>query len=417
MPCLNEARTLAVCIRKAHAFRGRSGIAGEIVVADNGSTDSSQEVAQALGARVVAVAARGYGNALRGGIEAAHGTYVIMGDSDDSYDFSALDPFVAQLRAGWDLVLGNRFRGGIRKGAMPLLHRYFGNPILTMIGRVLFGSRSGDFYCGLRGFRRDAIRGLALNSPGMEFALEMIVKATIRKLTVTEVPTTLSPDGRGRPSHLRSWRDGWRSLRFFLLLSPTGMFLAPGAALFAGGGLVSLLLLTGDKQIGGITFAEHTLVFSCSAITIGLQSMAFWLYAKQVAIDRGLLARDVGFERICARITFERGLVIGGVLAALGLLGGLGALVYWSKLSFGFVGRGWLMRLVIASGTSLLVGFQIIYSSFFMTLLHYAKTGETVARLTIEAAPDDRLVRDVADGSSSVARNQTEPSPGRAPSL
>jgi hypothetical protein len=397
MPCLNEARTLPICIRKARDFLTRFGIAGEIIVADNGSTDSSQEIAQGLGARVVAIAERGYGNALRGGIEAARGTYVIIGDADDSYDFSALDPFVAQLRAGWDLVLGNRFRGGIRKGAMPPLHRYFGNPILTLIGRVLFGSPSGDFYCGLRGFRRDAIRGLALSSPGMEFALEMIVKATIRRLKVTEVPTTLSPDGRGRPPHLRSWRDGWRSLRFFLLLSPTGMFLAPGAALFAVGTLVSLLLLTGDKQIGGITFAEHTLVFSCSAITVGLQSMAFWLYAKQVAIDRGLLARDAGFERICARITFERGLVIGGVLAILGLLGGFAALVYWSQLSFGFVGRGWLMRLVIASGTSLVVGFQIIYSSFFMTLLHYAKTGETAPRTNVEAALDDQVARDVAD--------------------
>ena len=382
---------MSVCIAKARTFLTRSGITGEIIVADNGSTDTSQEVAQALGARVVPVAARGYGNALRGGIEAANGTYVVMGDSDDSYDFSALDAFVAQLRAGWDLVLGNRFRGGIRKGAMPPLHRYFGNPILTLIGRVLFGSPSGDFYCGLRAFKRDAILGLALSSPGMEFALEMIVKATIRKLKVTEVPTTLSPDGRGRPPHLRSWRDGWRSLRFFLLLSPTGMFLAPGAALVAGGGLISLLLLTGDKQIGGITFAEHTLVFSCSAITIGLQSMAFWLYAKQVAIDRGLLARDVGFERLCARITFERGLVIGGVLAALGVLGGLAALIYWSKLSFGFVARGWLMRLVIASGTSLVVGFQIIYSSFFMTLLHYAKTGETAPRLqTGGTSPEDQ---------------------------
>jgi hypothetical protein len=396
MPCLNEARTLAVCVNKARAFLTRAGMTGEIIVADNGSTDGSQAIARGLGARVVDIAVRGYGNALRGGIEAARGTYVVMGDSDDSYDFSALDPFVERLREGWDLVLGNRFRGGIRKGAMPALHRYFGNPLLTLIGRILFRSPSGDFYCGLRGFRRDAIRGLALSSPGMEFALEMIVKATIRKLKVTEVPTTLSPDGRGRPPHLRSWRDGWRSLRFFLLLSPTGMFLAPGAALFVVGALVSLLLLTGDKQIGGITFAEHTLVFSCSAITIGLQSMAFWLYAKQVAIDRGLLARDLRFTRICAGITFERGLVIGGVLVLLGLIGGLGALVYWSQLSFGFVGRGWLMRLVIASGTSLVVGFQVIYSSFFMTLLHYAKTGETVPRATIDAERNDS-VRDVAD--------------------
>jgi hypothetical protein len=397
MPCLNEVRTLPVCIGKARAFLARCGIAGEIIVADNGSTDGSQEIARGLGARVVAIAARGYGNALRGGIEAARGTYVIMGDADDSYDFSALDPFLVQLRAGWDLVLGNRFRGGIHKGAMPPLHRYFGNPLLTLIGRVLFGSPSGDFYCGLRGFRRDAIRGLALSSPGMEFALEMIVKATIRKLRVTEVPTTLSPDGRGRPPHLRSWRDGWRSLRFFLLLSPRGMFLAPGAALFLGGCVVSLLLFTGDKRIGSITFAEHTLVFSCSAITIGVQSMAFWLYAKQVAIDRGLLARDARFERICRSITFERGLVAGGVLVGLGLIGGVVSLIYWSQLSFGFVGRGLLMRLVIASGTGLVLGFQIVYSSFFMTLLHYAKAGETAASLNAEAIADDDSARGAAD--------------------
>ncbi len=403
MPCLNEARTLSICIGKARAFLARSGIAGEIIVADNGSTDGSREVAQALGARVVPVAVRGYGNALRGGIEAAVGTFVIMGDSDDSYDFGALDAFVEQLRTGWDLVLGNRFSGGIKKGAMPPLHRYFGNPLLTAIGRVLFGGPSGDFYCGLRGFRRDAILDLALTSPGMEFALEMIVKATIRKLKVTEVPTKLSPDGRGRPPHLRSWRDGWRSLRFFLLLSPTGMFLAPGSALFLVGSLVSLLLLTGDRQIGGITFAEHTLVFSCSAITIGLQSMAFWLYAKQVAIDRGLLARDAGFERLCALITFERGLVIGGILAVLGVVGGVGALVYWSSLSFGFVERGWLMRHVVASGTSLVVGFQIIYSSFFMTLLHYAKTGEMVPRSSAEPG--------TSPNPSKPERTDEEPSP------
>src|ERR1700676_4843704 len=230
MPCLNEAKTIVRCIAKARAFLATNAVAGEVVVADNGSTDGSQALARAHGARVVDIAARGYGSAVLGGIEAANGIYVIIGDSDDSYDFSALNGFLDRLREGHDIVLGNRFAGGIARGAMPPLHRLFGDPVLTLIGRVLYHSPSRDFYCGLRGFRRDAVLGLGLDSPGMEFALEMIVKATIAKLRMVEVPTTLSPDGRDRPPHLRSWRDGWRSLRFFLLLSPRGLFLYPGLA-------------------------------------------------------------------------------------------------------------------------------------------------------------------------------------------
>src|SRR6266566_4512654 len=231
MPCLNEAETLASCISKARAFLARSGCTGEVVVADNGSTDGSQTIAAANGARVVSVAERGYGSALLGGIRAARGKFVIMGDSDDSYDFSRLDAFVERLRAGYQLVMGNRFRGGILPGAMPPLHRYLGNPLLTAIGRLFFRAGCGDFYCGLRGFDRRAILSLDLQARGMEFALEMLVKAAVLGLRVTEVPTTLSPDGRGRPPHLRRWRDGWRSLKFFLLLSPEGLFLVPGLAL------------------------------------------------------------------------------------------------------------------------------------------------------------------------------------------
>jgi glycosyltransferase involved in cell wall biosynthesis len=216
MPCLNEARTLGICIAKAKSYLARQSFTGEIVIADNGSIDGSQEIAGSLGARVVQVSERGYGCALKAGIKAARGKYVIMGDSDESYDFESLDGFVEQLEAGYDLVCGNRFIGGIEDGAMPLLHRYFGNPLLTMIGRLLFKSPVNDFYCGMRGFRRDAILRLGLTAPGMEFALEMVVKSTIGHLRITEVPTTLRPDGRARPPHLRSWRDGWRSLRFYL---------------------------------------------------------------------------------------------------------------------------------------------------------------------------------------------------------
>jgi glycosyltransferase involved in cell wall biosynthesis len=254
MPCLNEARTLPACIGKARAFLARSGVVGEVVIADNGSTDGSPELACGLGARVVAVAEKGYGSALLGGIRAAHGRFVVMGDADDSYDFSRLDQFVDHLRAGAQLVMGNRFAGGIQPGAMPPLHRYLGNPVLSTIGRLLFHSPCRDFHCGLRGFARDAILGLDLSASGMEFASEMVVKATVGRLRISEVPTTLSPDGRGRPPHLRSWRDGWRHLRFLLLFSPRGLFLYPGALLFGVGGLAMLRLLAGPIVIGSVGF-------------------------------------------------------------------------------------------------------------------------------------------------------------------
>src|SRR5262245_1726060 len=292
MPCLNEARTLGTCISKARAYLARQNFLGEIIVADNGSTDGSIEIAESLGARVVAVPQRGYGNALQTGIKAARGKFVIMGDSDDSYDFGSLEGFVEKLRAGYDLVLGNRFEGGIKDGAMPPLHRYFGNPLLTAIGRLLFKSPVNDFYCGLRGFRREAILKLKLSSPGMEFALEMIVKSTISRLRITEVPTTLHPDGRGRPPHLRSWRDGWRSLRFYLLLSPEGLFLYPGLVLTALSGLVSLALFFTNIKIGSIVFAQHTLIITCALAVIGVQSVFFWTFAKSIAIQKKLSFSD-----------------------------------------------------------------------------------------------------------------------------
>jgi glycosyltransferase involved in cell wall biosynthesis len=279
MPCLNEARTVGPCVRKAWEFLAEHGITGEIVVADDGSTDGSQQLAAEQGARVVHVPERGYGRALRAGIAAARGRYVIMGDSDDSYDFTALRPFIQELRNGWDIVVGNRFAGGIARRAMPPLHRYFGNPLLTLIGRILYGSPCRDFYCGLRGFSREAVLALELNSPGMEFALEMIVRGTLHGLRITEVPTTLSPEGRGRPPHLRSWRDGWRSLRFFLLLSPSALFLYPGLAVFLFGLMTTLGLMVAPIRVGGVTFAQHSLVVSSATIIIGFQAMEFWAFA------------------------------------------------------------------------------------------------------------------------------------------
>jgi glycosyltransferase involved in cell wall biosynthesis len=371
MPCLNEARTVGVCVQKALAYLDMYNVQGEVIVADNGSSDGSQAIAATLGVRVVPVSSRGYGNALRAGIEAARGRFVIMGDSDDSYDFLTLQPFVEQLRAGYDLVLGNRFRGGIAPGAMPPLHRLFGNPFLTLVGRALYRSPSRDFYCGLRGFRRDAVLALDLDAAGMEFALEMIVKATIRHLRITEVPTRLSPDGRGRPPHLHSWRDGWRSLRLFLLLSPRAVFLYPGAATFLSGLLATLVLFTGDIAVGGIGFAEHTMVMTAAAINIGFESMMFWAFAKVIAIQRGLLLPDPLFERLRQALPLERGLALGAFMLLLGLTTFGVALAQWYDAGFGKLGRGSVIRFVIVSGATLVLGAQILYGSFFLYLLDY----------------------------------------------
>src|SRR5690349_7284480 len=263
MPCLNEARTLGACIKKAQLFLKQHGVSGEIIVADNGSTDGSVEIAENLDARVVKAPVRGYGAALAAGTEAARGKYIIMGDSDESYDFSALTPFLEKLREGYDLVMGNRYRGGIASGAMPAMHRYFGNPLLTALGRLFFSCKeSGDFYCGLRGFRKSAVQSLGLQSNGMEFALEMVIKAQMHDLRITEVPTTLSPYGRDRAPHLRRYRDGWRSLRFYLLMSPRWFFGYPGVILLTGGLIVSSVLFLGPVTLFSVTFDYHTLLYS-----------------------------------------------------------------------------------------------------------------------------------------------------------
>jgi glycosyltransferase involved in cell wall biosynthesis len=374
MPCLNEARTVGTCVRKALVYLELHDIRGEVIVADNGSTDGSQAIAASLGARVIPVALKGYGNALRAGINAAHGRFVVMGDSDDSYDFCDLDPFVSKLREGYQLVMGNRFRGGIKPGAMPTLHRYLGNPVLTAVGRLFYHSLCGDFHCGLRGFDRDAILHLDLQSSGMEFASEMVVKASISKLRITEVPTILSPDGRDRAPHLRSWRDGWRHLRLLLLFSPRWLFLYPGVMIFLLGLAGTLILFTGDVAFGDLILAEHSMVLTAAAINVGFEVMLFWVFANTAAIQRGLLLPDAKFERFRRAMPLERGLALGTVFILIGLVAFAAAVTEWSVVGFGQLVGGTAMRLVIVSGTTLVLGTQILYGSLLLYVLEYRAT-------------------------------------------
>jgi glycosyltransferase involved in cell wall biosynthesis len=369
MPCLNEAETLATCIAKAQKSLHDLHIAGEIIIADNGSTDGSQSIAARMGARVVPVAARGYGSALMGGIAAARGKYIIMGDADDSYDFTNLEPFIRSLRAGNELVMGNRFQGGIQAGAMRPLHKYLGNPVLTGIGRLLFSSPCGDFHCGLRGFSKAAVKRLDLRTTGMEFASEMVVKATLHKLRIAEVPTSLSPDGRSRPPHLRSWRDGWRHLRFLLLYSPRWLFLYPGLFLMLLGTLVSGWLLLGPRVIEGVTLDVHTLLYAAMAIVLGFQTVAFALFTKIFAISEGLLPEDPRLNTLFRYIKLESGLILGGLLLLAGIIISIYALSSWGAQSFGPLNPSVTLRMVIPAVTLICLGLQLILTSFFLSIL------------------------------------------------
>ncbi len=369
MPCLNEAETLGVCIAKAQRCVGELKIAGEIIVADNGSTDGSQDIATRMGARVVSIQAKGYGSALMGGITAARGEFIVMGDADDSYDFGDLSPFVEKLRAGYDLVMGNRFKGGIEAGAMPTLHRYVGNPVLTAIGRLFFHSPAGDFHCGLRGFRRAAVMKMDLRTTGMEFASEMVVKATLHKMRVAEVPTTLRPDGRSRRPHLRRWRDGWRHLRFLLLYSPRWLFLYPGLVLMLGGLVGGAWLLRGPIFIGRVGFDVQTLLYAAVAVVIGFQAMVFSLFTKVFAISEALLPDDPKLNRLFRIISLERGLIVGALLVLAGLGGSIYAVTFWDEKSFGPLDPSTTLRIIIPSITALVVGCQTILSSFFLSVL------------------------------------------------
>ena len=369
MPCLNEAKTLPACIDKASAYLKRSGVAGEIVIADNGSTDGSQAIAGSRGARVVDVPQRGYGSALKAGILAARGRYVIMGDSDDSYDFLGLDPFMAKLREGCDLVMGNRFAGGIKPGAMPPLHRYLGNPVLTFVGRLFFGSPCRDFHCGLRGFRRSSILGLDLQAPGMEFASEMVIKASVARLRIAEVPTTLSPDGRGRPPHLNSWRDGWRHLRLLLLFSPRWLFLYPGLTVFLLGLLAMAWLLPAQRQFMGASLDIHSLLYASLGVVLGFQTVFFWVFAKIYGMRERIVPRDESFIRLLTLLTLERGLVAGLIMILGGAALSVLAIGGWIGSDFGPLSPSQTMRVAIPATTLLMLGVQAVYATFFMSFL------------------------------------------------
>ncbi|CCI07830.1 MULTISPECIES: glycosyltransferase family 2 protein [Microcystis] len=361
MPCLNEAETLATCIGKARDYLERHKIAGEVLIADNGSSDGSREIATNSGVRVVPIPERGYGSALRGGIAAAKGQYIIMGDADDSYDFTNLSPFLEKLRQGYDLVMGNRFQGGIKPGAMPVLHKHLGNPVLTWLGRLFFGSPCGDFHCGLRGFSKQAIEQLNLRTTGMEFASEMVVKASLYGLKITEVPTTLSPDGRSRPPHLKTWRDGWRHLRFLLMYSPRWLFLYPGLALMFLGFVATIWFIPQPKV--------HTLLYSATALIIGFQIVSFAVFTKAFAISEGLLPEDRKLRRFLRYINLEVGLIIGVILFLLGMGGSLYALYIWNARLYGALDPAVTMRIVIPSVTALALGVQVVFSSFFLSVL------------------------------------------------
>jgi len=369
MPCLNEAETLEVCIRKALGFLEKHQVRGEVLIADNGSTDGSQAIAEKAGARVVPVKEKGYGNALLGGIAAARGRFIIMGDADDSYDFVNLMPFVEKLREGYDLVMGNRFRGGILPGAMPPLHYYLGNPVLTGLGRLFFCPEIGDYHCGLRGFSKAAAERMELRTTGMEFASEMVVKASLLKMRICEVPTTLKKDGRNRPPHLRSWRDGWRHLRFMLMYSPRWLFLIPGALMMLVGLLTGLWLMPGPQKIGNVTFDVHTMLYAGLAVLIGFQSVIFAVFTKTFAITSGFLPKDERMENLFKYITLEVGLIIGVLLIIAGLGGTASAIFGWQKTQFGPLVPADTLRTVIPSFVLLALGCQTVLSSFFMSVL------------------------------------------------
>ena len=369
MPCLNESETLAVCIRKARGALAEHGIAGEVVVADNGSTDGSQAIAEREGARVVHVPVRGYGAALMAGIQAAQSTYVLMGDADDSYDFSHALRFLTPLRAGADLVMGNRFAGGIAPGAMPFLHRYLGNPVLSLIGRFLFHVPTGDFHCGLRAFNREQILKLNLRTTGMEFASELVVKSALAGYRIEEVPTTLQPDGRSRAPHLRTWRDGWRHLRFLLLYSPRWLFLYPGFGIMLVCGILAALLVSGPLRLGPVVYDVDTLVYCVLGFLIGSQAVGFFYGAQAFAVSEGLLPKSAFSETTFRLFKFEIGLIVGTLVTLAGFAGTAYAMLQWKAAHFGNLDPVGTLRLTLPSAAAIALGLEIILLSFFLSIL------------------------------------------------
>lgn len=373
MPCLDESETLATCIRKAKKFFKDNNIAGEVIVADNGSTDGSQEITISEGAVLVNVEEKGYGSAIWDGIQHAKGKYIIMGDSDDSYDFLNLYKFVENLRDGYDLVMGNRFKGGVKKGAMPFLHRYIGNPVLSFIGRLFFKTKIGDFHCGLRGFSKEAVMKMGLRTKGMEFASEIVVKASLLNMKITEVPTTLSPDGRIRKPHLNTWSDGWRHLRFLLMYSPKWLFLFPGLFCMITGMILSSILLIRPIVIFDTIFDIHTLLYTSGAILIGFQFVAFYFITKVFTSISGLLPPSKSFDNIFNYFNLEKGIFIGFVLLVIGIILSILAFLFWADKSFSALEPAKVFRIIIPAVLLIVLGIQTILNSFFLSILGLKK--------------------------------------------
>src|ERR1700754_1580268 len=388
MPCLNEAETLATCIRKALDSLADLGIDGEVLVSDNGSTDGSQEIARANGARVAHAPIRGYGGALLNGIEQARGRYVIMADADDSYDLSNLGPFVEALREGRDLVMGNRFRGGIAPGAMPPLHRYLGNPVLSLLGRKLFKLRHvRDFHCGIRGFRRDRIRALGLCMPGMEFASEMVVRASLNGYDIAEVPTTLRPDGRSRPPHLRTWHDGWRHLRFLLAFAPRQTMIIPGLVMFVAGFVASVALIAAPVKVGAVTFDIISLIYGCLAMVVGIQIVIIGGLSILYGRIEGITG-DAAAARWARVFRLEGSATLRLVLVLAGVAGTVWAFSSWGSAGFGPLNSPEdVIRLALPSATAIAIGVSVAFSGLFGSLL-----GLRPVAPVVRAREDDRAL-------------------------
>ena len=380
MPCLDEAETLGGCIEKVQNVFRDHRIDGEIIVADNSSTDGSSAIARRMGARLISIKEKGYGNALRHGIELSRGRYVITGDADASHDLSQIPLFLAKLREGYDLVIGNRFKGTIQAGAMPPLHRYLGTPVLTQLGKLLFRSPCGDQQCGFRGFSRAAFARMNLRSTGMEFASEVVMKASCLRLRITEVPTTQFPAGRRRPPHLRTWRDGWRHLRLMLLHSPRWLFFYPGALLVLAGVVIGAWLLPGPQTIQGITFDIHTLLYAATAVALGFQSVTFAVFTKVYAIREGLLPEDPRIQRLLGAVSLELGLIGGAALVVFGFGASLYAVASYGAHHFGNLDPVKTMRLIIPATLSLTLGGEIMLSSLFLSVLLLGRRAESAGR-------------------------------------
>ncbi len=370
MPCLNEAETIETCIKKAKKSLEENNINGEVLIADNGSTDGSQEIATKNGARVINVPLKGYGSALIEGTKQAYGKYIIMGDADDSYDFSNIMPYVEKLREGYELVMGNRFKGGIEKGAMPWSHKYIGTPVLSFIGRLFYKSKIGDFNCGMRGYKRDAILKLDLKTTGMEYASEQIVQATLNGLKIAEVPTTLKKDGRSRPPHLKSFKDGWRHLKFLLMYSPKWLFLFPGIILMLMGLIGTIAFIFGDVHISSVVLSINSRLYFGAMFVVGFQIIIFSLFAKVYAINSGMHPKGDKFTNILQKITLEKGLVLGIILTLIGIGLSIYAIIIWKNQSFGNLNPLDVMPITINAVYLIIVGIQMAFASFILGILN-----------------------------------------------